>query len=98
MQAFNDVALELHKAKQTRKYFEMVEKQLLDKLLAITNHSVYKGTKYELQAKERLGSVNYSIIPELRNVNVNLYRKESTVAWHLVENIELPNITGLELK
>jgi hypothetical protein len=95
---FDVLAEQVLKAKKAIKYYEAIEKRLMKELLEVADEHSMATEKFELRYIERIGSVNYSIIPELENVNINLYRKPSIATWSLTEKMTKPDVTGLELK
>jgi hypothetical protein len=93
---WDSIALQLSKAKQTRKYYEEVERKLLEDLKQLSGNQSQKGDKFELKATFRLGSIDYSRVPELIDVDLSKYRKPPTTMWTLIENMVLPeNIENL---
>ena len=95
MNDFNAIAEKLFKIKQTIKYYEAQEKRMLEELLNLTNKQPHLGDTYELKLVARPGLVDYKCIPELHRVNLDLYRKNPTNSWYLVENLKLPVMTEL---
>lgn len=81
-------AKELYNLQQQRRFLEKREKELSLELQALSNNEEksYGGIRYYYEI--RTGYINYHEIPELKNVNLDLYRKPSMKAWKLVvENL-----------
>lgn len=78
------IAEQLHEAKQMLKYYKAMEQKLLKQLVTLSNAKNSLGGKYVLTMEERLGSVNYKEIPELENVNLDMYRKDPVICWKLI--------------
>ncbi len=87
---WNELAKQLFKIKQTRKYYEQQEKILIEDLKSISNNMPFKGEKYELKSIIKTGSIDYSKIELLKDLDLSQYRKESTTSWILIENLILP--------
>lgn len=78
-----ETARSLHKAQEYRKQYEALEKKLKEELLEMCEYKPSYGGGFKLEAIERKGTVDYSIIPELKGIDLDAYRKEATVAWKL---------------
>ena len=77
------IAEEAYKLTQLRKECERKEKELYDQLKSISQEQNSFGGGYRFSKIERKGTVDYSKIPELSQVDLNRYRKESSVSWQL---------------
>jgi hypothetical protein len=68
---------------QRRKLLESQEDILITELKELTGglNSVGGGFKYE--AIVRAGTVNYKDIPQLKGVNLDIYRKDPVTTWKL---------------
>jgi len=84
-QEWIDLAKELHETKQMLKHYKLQEAKLRDKLKALSNNKSSVGGEYVFTAIERLGNINYKEIPELKTVDLDLYRKESYLSWKLTK-------------
>ncbi len=73
-------------AKKDLKILETQEKLARENLLSLCQSNSSKGCGVKVKKIIRKGSVNYSEIPELKNVNLNLYRNESKEIWQILEN------------
>ena len=54
-----------------------------NRLIFLSGKSNARGAGVSLCQVNRRGNVDYSNIPELKNVNLNLYRKSSITSWRL---------------
>lgn len=77
------VAKELYDAQQMKKHFTSIALSLSDKLKKLSNNENSKGGEFLYTAIMTKGGVEYSLIPELQNVDLEQYRKESTMRWKL---------------
>lgn len=91
--SFEVLAQETYKVSQLRKQLENKEKDLMEKLKALSNHSSFKSELFNLREITRPGSVDYAAIPVLKDFDVNPYRKPSIVYFKLEKiDIESENI------
>jgi hypothetical protein len=82
-------AVELMKIKQLLKEYEAIEGQLLAELKILSDNVPSRCDNFVFDCIPRKGLVDYSKIPELKGVDLELYRKEPTVAWKLSMQIDL---------
>jgi hypothetical protein len=82
-QVWLEKAKTLFNIQQERKALEKAEQDLSQELRALQGHEPlsYGGIKYYYEI--RTGSVDYSIIPELQSVDLELYRKGPSKVWKL---------------
>lgn len=81
-------ARELYNIQQQRKALEKVESQLVDDLKKLQDNQPFSFGGMKFYYEQRTGNVDYSSIPELKNVNLDLYRKSLVKVWKIsVENI-----------
>lgn len=78
-----ELAKQAMKIQQHRKQLEELEKKLIGDLKELSQNVSSRGGNITFTASIRRGSVDYSIIPELRTVNLENYRKPSTESWKL---------------
>jgi hypothetical protein len=91
--SFEVLAQETYKISQLRKQLETKEKDLMEKLKALANHSSFKSESFNLREISRPGSVDYSAIPVLKDFDVNPYRKADVVYFKLEKiDIESENL------
>lgn len=60
------LAREAYEASIERKKFEQIERKCLEQLKALADNKTTQFGDFELQKSYRAGSIDYSIIPELR--------------------------------
>lgn len=80
---FDLIADQLYKVKQELKYYEEREKKLTEQLKDLCKNVSYMTESYAFVYIKRIGSVDYSKVPELKGVNLDLYRRPNTIAWTL---------------
>lgn len=77
------VAREAYKAQQLRKEYDKIEKKLKEKLKALSDFENSCGGGFEFKKIVRQGSIAYKEIPELKHIDLELYRKDNTESWVL---------------
>lgn len=83
-QNFDILAAEFLKIQEKRKKLEEQEKALKERLetyVAGSNANCYVGRQFIIQCYERKGNVDYSLIPELKNINLEQFRKDPIICW-----------------
>ena len=71
-------------AKRIEDEYKKIAASLKSKLIKIAENShcdKMSGNGVQVYKVTRKGSVDYSIIPELANVNIERYRKQSSESW-----------------
>lgn len=76
----------MHISSQIKK-LEEEEDRLRKKLIALSENANSKGAGIKLSKILRKGNVDYTAIPELKQINLDEYRKPSTESWRLVKAI-----------
>lgn len=71
--------------KNMLKLAENAEKEARDHLLSLCESKNCIGSGVKVQKITKIGSVNYSEIQELQNVDLEKYRKSSTEYWKIAE-------------
>lgn len=84
-QEWEEAAKELYTIKEQRKYLQAVEIRLTSKLKSLSNDKNSRGNEFTFYAVTQKGLVDYSSIPELKNVDLEQYRKAERQAWYLKE-------------
>lgn len=78
------ISLEAYqKAKDLAKYWKEVEEIHKKKAIEISNDRNCIGGDFQLTKSYRQGSIDYDAIPELRNVDLDRYRKPNTVIYNI---------------
>lgn len=71
-----------------RKLLEEAEKSLNEQIVALCEDKPTKGLGVRIERNMVKGSVEYSKIPELNGVDLDAYRKPSTIRWRICETKE----------
>lgn len=71
---------------QTIKELEKQESEIRNRLIELSGQSNSKGFGVTLSQIQRKGNVNYSNIPELKNVDLEKYRTQPTNMWRISLN------------
>jgi len=77
------VAQELHKIKEQRRYLQGIELKLTSKLKAFSEYKSCRSSNFVFYSIEQKGSIDYKLIPELKNLNLEQYRKKVKYGWHI---------------
>lgn len=83
-----DTARELYNLQNQRKVIEKREKDLAELLKKLSDNMPKQvdGMKYSFSL--RPGNIDYSLISEIQNINLDLYRKAAVQVWKLtIESI-----------
>lgn len=67
------------------KLFEELEQKTRKQLIEMANGRNCKGAGIKISLSTRKGNVDYATIPDLRNVDLEKYRKPKSVVWRLGE-------------
>ncbi len=78
----------LYQIQQELKRIEKQEKELREQLKALSENKTKHEGEYVFMKEIRLGSVDYTAIDILREVNLDLFRKPSVEAWKLIRVAE----------
>ena len=84
-------AQKAYEAQNKRKYFEKLEAMLFNDLKHQTKGQPSCGGGLVFYPEQSVGAVDYKNIPELKDVDLNAYRKESIMAWKLKPESSLLN-------
>ena len=79
-------AAKLYEIDKLRSYYTKLASSLKNELVELSGGQNCVGKEYVFHYSTREGSVNYKEIPELKFVNLELYRKDKVVMWKL-ENV-----------
>lgn len=72
-------------AKKALTSSEKKEKELREALMGMINGKNTKGAGVCVTKIARKGTVDYSMIPQLKGVDLENYRKDSTEFWRIIE-------------
>ena len=69
--------------RKARKLQEAQEEEAIarQELIDACNNLNYEGNGVKIQEIERKGAIEYSVIPQLQNVNLEQYRKKGSFYW-----------------
>lgn len=90
-ETWETVANELYQTKLKIKQLAEKEKAMLDVLKKLSDNKPSMSANYKFDSYVRMGNVDYSLIPELQNVELGIYRKPASLCWKLdrVEQVEI---------
>ena len=76
-------AKELLALKNQIKVLEYKESMLIEHLKTLCNNETVTHDGYTFLKINRVGSVKYDLVPELKNVNLDQYRGDKITSWKL---------------
>lgn len=82
-QEFDSLAGELYSHQQQRKHFEALEKKLAEQLRELCNNQSHTTISFAYVYETRKGNIDYSLIPELKGIELDDYRKHDIKIWKL---------------
>jgi len=80
---WNSTASRLYKAQEEKRELEAYIQVLKMELVNRSKKKNTCGDEYYFQQQESPGSIQYGLIPELNNVDLNQYRKDKTSFWKI---------------
>jgi hypothetical protein len=80
---FTERAKVLHDIQKKIKFLKQKEKEASEKLVGMCGDQTRAHNGYEYKMIERKGSIKYSLVPELKNVDLEPYRSEMVTYWKL---------------
>lgn len=83
--AFQHCATDWKEAKRMRESWEECENARYKELLALSKGKPCKGFGVRIECTEKKGLVDYSLVEELQDVNLDQYRKPSKIVWRICE-------------
>ncbi len=78
-----EIAKKAWELRKKRLEYEALEKAAFEELKQISNNAPSTGGGFLFNYSERKGSVDYSSIEILQNIDLDAYRKPSTFIWKL---------------
>jgi hypothetical protein len=87
-QNFDILAEEYLKIQEKRKQLEEQEKALkerLDSYVSGIEAKSYSSKQFILIQCQRKGNIEYSLIPELKKINLELFRKDPIIYWKVIK-------------
>lgn len=76
-------------AANNKKYWSDKETELKDKLIKMSREKPWEDDQYKLARLERKGSVNYSAIEVLKEIDLEQYRGSTITMWKLSKKVVL---------
>lgn len=96
--AWNEKAEKWLQKKQELESLQLEEKKLREELIELAGNQSSRGAGIRLSLSTRKGLINYQSIPELKEIDLERYRRPSTEVWILSritcptqENVSLPH-------
>lgn len=83
--SWHEKAHEWNRISRQLKNFEEMENKLRKELIQMALGRNCKGAGIKISSSTRKGNVDYSSIPDLKNINLEEYRKPSTQVWRIGE-------------
>ena len=83
------VANEAWEARRLRMLYEKAETRAFNTLKQLSNNNPTTAGDFIFDFSERKGSIDYTAIPELQNIDLERYRKEALVIWKLEKIINI---------
>ena len=80
---WNATASRLYKAQEEKRDIEAYIQVMKADLVKLSKKKNTCGDEYYFQQQEMIGSIQYGLIPELNNVDLNQYRKDKTSFWKI---------------
>ena len=80
-----NVARKLKDVREHRLYFEKLEKAFADKLQELSGGENSIGDVFKYTYSYKKGGIDYLLIPEMQNVDIEKYRKPDIKVWKLEE-------------
>jgi len=78
-----DKAKELFSIQEKKRQLEKLEEILKKELVSLSGEVNSQGGGFIFETYNRLGSIEYKDIPELKAVNLERYRKPDVLCWKL---------------
>lgn len=75
----------LYQIKEERKKLEVKEKELFEQLKALSDNKTKHEGEFVFMKEIRAGSIEYSAIDLLKEVNLELFRKAPVETWKLIK-------------
>jgi len=83
--SWNEKAQEWNRISRQLKNFEEIESKLRKELIQMASGRNCKGAGIKISSSTRKGNVDYSSIPDLKNIDLEKYRKPPTQVWRIGE-------------
>lgn len=77
------VAEKIYQAQEMKRELDMQIKLWMNTLIALSNNQNTCGQAYYSRLIERKGAIDYGAIPQLKKIDLEAYRKNSSSYWKL---------------
>lgn len=95
---WDELAEKTYKLQELAKHYATLATESKKKLIELSGKQNSIGYRYALKAEPRKGVVEYTKIPELQFVDLDMYRKTPIISWKLeVAKKELEGMLGITL-
>lgn len=84
-QEWEDTVASYLQFKKQRVSLEETEKVFYEKLISLADDKPTKGCGVRVERTEKKGLVDYSLIEEIRGINLDQYRKPAKIQWRICE-------------
>ncbi len=84
-ETFNNLSKEYLRIKHAKELLTMQEGDIRSQLLEYTQNGNVKNSHIKIQRIPSKGRIEYKAIPELQNVNLDMYRKSASESWRILE-------------
>jgi len=79
-------AEKLYEIQKLKAHYTKLSRDLAEELVDLSGKQNCVGSKFVFHSYTRRGSVDYSSIPELKHINLDVFRKDDIQLWKL-ENV-----------
>lgn len=78
-----NIANEIYALKSLIKELSSKERSLSISLQSISDHKDYSVGNFVYYKEVKRGSIDYKSIPQLKHIDLEQYRKDDIISWHL---------------
>ena len=82
---WREIAEKLHEAQKMKKHFAVIELQLLSDLKTMSDGKSSKSGNYVFTSIDCRANIDYNLIPQLADVDLEVYRKPRIQKWKLTK-------------
>lgn len=82
---FNSLAEKLYEVKEMLKHYKKLENQYKNQLIELCNDQSFSTRNYSWVKSEQRGSIDYSLLDVLKEIDLEPYRKDNVVRWSLAK-------------
>lgn len=77
------LARKTYNVREKRKLLEIQEKELFEELIEKSRDKPFSYSGFKLTTIIRKGSVDYALVPSLRGIDLEPFRKSNVTSWKL---------------